>query len=156
MEKMKWNQVVDRLLQRSGLDITVGLEPRFGDGRLIGGKYGMNSKSVTMYTEVIQEQCLQMFGTLEREEDYFTVVLAHELGHAADAELQRLCEELEDASVSGERRTRVALQIEENAWNYALALVPEVDAAFFSTVIDESLLAYRMQVEEAAAAAYTA
>ncbi|WP_423802978.1 hypothetical protein [Paenibacillus dendrobii] len=150
------NRIVDQLLQRSGLELSVRLEMRFEDGRLIGGKYGMISRSVTMYTEVIQEQCLQLFGSVGRMEDYFTVVLAHELGHAADADLPRLCEELEDAAMSGERRTRIALQIEENAWNYALALVPEVDAAFFSIVIDESLLAYRIQVEEAAAAAATA
>ncbi len=145
------DQIVDQLLRRSGLQVVVRLESRFEDGRLIGGKYGMISKSVTMYTEVIREQCLQMFGSLARVEDYFKVVLAHELGHASDAALPLLCEELEDAATGQERRTRVALQIEENAWNYALALVPEVDASFFSTVIDESLLAYRMQVEEAAA-----
>ncbi|GIP28816.1 hypothetical protein J23TS9_39460 [Paenibacillus sp. J23TS9] len=150
------NQIVDQMLQRSGLDITVRLEHRFEGGRLIGGKYGMISKTVTMYTEVIEEQCLQMFGSLEQVETYFAVVLAHELGHAADTHLPFLCEELEDAAISAERRTRVALQIEENAWNYALALVPEVDAVFFSTVIDESLVAYRMQAQEAAAEAVTA
>ncbi|WP_246073106.1 hypothetical protein [Paenibacillus dokdonensis] len=150
------NQIVDQMLQRSGLDIIVRLESRLEGGRLIGGKYGMISKTVTMYTEVIEEQCLQMFGSLEQVETYFAVVLAHELGHAADTRLSFLCEELEDEAISAERRTRVALQIEENAWNYALALVPEVDAVFFSTVIDESLVAYRMQAQKAAAVAATA
>ncbi|WP_258168981.1 hypothetical protein [Paenibacillus sp. AR247] len=96
---------------------------------------------------------MQMFGSLDRVEEYFTIVLAHELGHAADPELPALSESLEDMNLTEEQRMRVALQIEENAWNYALELIPEADLPMMSAIIDESLYAYRLQVEEAGAEA---
>ncbi|KAF9132481.1 hypothetical protein BGX30_012651 [Mortierella sp. GBA39] len=147
------NEIIRELVGRSGLGVQVRLRTRSRDGRLIGGKYGMVSKRITMYTGVIEEQCMQMFGSLDRVEEYFTIVLAHELGHAADPELPALSESLEDMNLTEEQRMRVALQIEENAWNYALELIPEADLPMMSAIIDESLYAYRLQVEEAGAEA---
>ncbi len=72
---------------------------------------------------------------------------AHEIGYAADAELVNLTDVLDQESEIGTRQW-LALQIEENAWNYALRLVPEIEAAFVSAVKDESLLAYRVPVIE--------
>ncbi|MDH2331341.1 MULTISPECIES: hypothetical protein [Paenibacillus] len=147
MERYQAERVVAELLERAAIGVTVKLEKRFPGGRLIGGKYAMNAHAITMYTDVIETQCLQMFGSVDRVEEYFTVVLAHEIGHAADTELVDLSDALEQESGIGTRQ-RLALQIEENAWNYALSLVPEIEATFISAVIDESLLAYRVPVME--------
>ncbi|WP_025683952.1 hypothetical protein [Paenibacillus maysiensis] len=146
MERNQAERIVAELLQRADIDgMTVKLEKRFPGGRLIGGKYAINAHAITMYTDTIETQCIQMFGSAERVEEYFTVVLAHEIGHAADSELLDLSDALEQESGLGTRQ-RLALQIEENAWNYALRLVPEIEETFISAVIDESLLAYRVPV----------
>ncbi|MGF9643134.1 hypothetical protein [Paenibacillus sp. FSL L8-0502] len=147
MERYQAERIVAELLERAAIGVAVKLEKRFPGGRLIGGKYAMNAHAITMYTDVIETQCLQMFGSIDRVEEYFTVVLAHEIGHAADTELVNLSDALEQESGIGTRQ-RLALQIEENAWNYALGLVPEIDATFISAVIDESLLAYRVPIME--------
>ncbi|MBO3285124.1 hypothetical protein MKY98_24710 [Paenibacillus sp. FSL M8-0228] len=147
MERYQAERIVAELLERAAIGVIVKLEKRFPGGRLIGGKYAMNAHAITMYTDVIETQCLQMFGSIDRVEEYFTVVLAHEIGHAADTELVDLSDALEQESGIGTRQ-RLALQIEENAWNYALGLVPEIDATFISAVIDESLLAYRVPIME--------
>ena len=147
MERNQAERIVAELLERAAIGVTVKLEQRFPGGRLIGGKYALNAHAITMYTDVIEAQCLQMFGSVERVEEYFTVVLAHEIGHAADAELMNLSDALEHENEIGTRQ-RLVLQIEENAWNYALRLVPEIEATFISAVIDESLLAYRVPVIE--------
>ncbi|AET57850.1 hypothetical protein ACWHAM_08405 [Paenibacillus terrae] len=147
MERNQAERIVAKLLQRADIGVTVKLEKRFPGGRLIGGKYAMNAHAITMYTDTIETQCIQMFGSVERVEEYFTVVLAHEIGHAADSELLDLSDAMEQESELGNRQ-RFALQIEENAWNYALRLVPEIETSFISTVVDESLLAYRVPVME--------
>lgn len=135
-----------RLVRRSGLPVTVSIEPRFPGHRLVGGKYCMNSGTITMYAEVIETQCVQLFGSLDRAEDYFTVVAAHELGHAADVELERLSEAMDKGGSAADIR-RIALRIEENAWAYAVSFIPEIDAAFVQAIIDESLSAYREPTE---------
>lgn len=38
---------------------------------------------------------------------------------------------------------RIALRIEENAWAYAVSLLPEIEDAFIQAIINESLRAYR-------------
>ncbi|MDO7906417.1 hypothetical protein Q5741_08300 [Paenibacillus sp. JX-17] len=146
MDSFTATRIINELLERANIGVSVQLESVFPGGRLVGGKYGMNSHTITLYTEVILDQCLQLFGTLERAEDYFAVIAAHEIGHAADMELGSLCEAMESSMMPAER-SRIALQIEENAWNYALQLIPEIDAVFISTIIDESLAAYREQVQ---------
>ncbi|AHM68415.1 hypothetical protein ACT3XG_23540 [Paenibacillus polymyxa] len=147
MERNQAERIVAELLERAAIGVTVKLEKRFPGGRLIGGKYAMHAHAITMYTDVIETQCLQMFGSADRVEEYFTVVLAHEIGHAADTELEGLSDAMEQENMIGTRQ-RLALQIEENAWNYALRLVPEIEASFISAVIDESLLAYRVPIME--------
>lgn len=135
-------QIAGRLLECSGLPVTLSIERRFPGHRLVGGKYSMNAGTITMYSEVIAAQCLQLFGSLDRAEDYFAVVVAHELGHAADAELERLSAAMDMGGSPADIR-RIALRIEENAWAYAVSLLPEIEDAFIQAIIDESLRAYR-------------
>ncbi|WP_054958081.1 hypothetical protein [Paenibacillus dakarensis] len=150
MKKSVLNRMVSELLRRSGSKVTVKLESYFPGGRLIGGKYVMNMHSVTMYTEVIKQQCLQIFGSLEHVHDYFAIVFAHELGHAADSSLQELCNEL-DFCTDDLKRKQIALQIEENAWNNALAWIQDIDPAMIRIIIDQSLEAYREDLAPATA-----
>ncbi|KKO54692.1 hypothetical protein [Paenibacillus sp. DMB20] len=142
MKKSVLNRIVSELLSRSGSGVAVKMESYFPGGRLIGGKYAMNTHSVTMYTEVIKQQCLQLFGSLEPVYDYFAVVFAHELGHAADLSLGKLCDEMENTA-DERKRKEIALQIEENAWNNAMPWMLDVDPAFINVIIDRSLEAYR-------------
>ena len=142
--------IVDELLLRSGLDITVKLEDVFQGGRLVGGKYQMDSKTITMYTKMIEEQCLQLFGSLDCVLDYFKVVVAHEIGHAADQELTALSDAL-DCSQDLQECSRISLQIEENAWRYALLLIPDIDPPFINEIIDQSLQSYRDELKPAIA-----
>ncbi|MBO2944701.1 hypothetical protein JJQ72_12035 [Paenibacillus sp. F411] len=145
MKKSVLNRLVSDMLLRSGSGVAVKLESRFPGGRLIGGKYGMDAHAVTMYTEVIQQQCLQLFGSLESVYDYFTVVFAHELGHAMDDELSVMIERL-DAAEDERARTEIALQIEEKAWSYARGWLTEVDPSFISVIIEQSLAAYHEEL----------
>lgn len=150
MKKSVLNRMVSELLRRSGSTVTVKLESYFPGGRLIGGKYVMHTHGVTMYTEVIKQQCLQLFGSLEHVYDYFAVVFAHELGHAADLSLGALCDAMDEAA--DERTcTEIALQIEENAWNNAMPWIMDVDPAFIGVIIDRSLEAYREELAPATA-----
>lgn len=142
--------IVDDLLLRSGLDITVKLEDVFQGGRLVGGKYQMDSKTITMYTEMIEQQCLQMFDSLDCVLDYFKVVMAHEIGHAADQELTILSDAL-DSSQDLWEYNQIALQIEENAWRYALQLLPDIELPFINEIIDQSLQSYRDELKPAIA-----
>lgn len=142
MKKSVLNRMVTELLCRSGSGVTVKLDSYFPGGRLIGGKYVMNSHSVTMYTEVIKQQCLQLFGSLESVHDYFAVVFAHELGHAADTGLRQLSDELEYCA-DDLKRKEIALQIEENAWNNAMPWISDIDPAMIHIIMDQSLAAYR-------------
>lgn len=119
MNKSELNRITQELLRRSGSSVTVEMEAYFPGGRLIGGKYVMHSHSVTMYTEVIRQQCLQLFGTLEPFHAYFAVVFAHELGHSMDMTLTELCDRM-DQTVDEWDQRQLALQIEENAWNNAM------------------------------------
>ncbi|WP_249716657.1 hypothetical protein [Paenibacillus sp. J31TS4] len=120
------------------------MEPRFPDGRLVGGKYHMATHTVYLYKEPLQQQCFQLFGSTDRLADYIELVLAHELGHAQDTELSRLSDLLDEELPERERRM-IQLEIEENAWRYAEALLPEMDPWFKSAIIDESLAAYRRE-----------
>lgn len=145
MKRSVLNRIVTELLSRSGSGVTVKLESYFPGGRLIGGKYSMDAHRVTMYTEVIKQQCLQLFGSLESVHDYFAVVFAHELGHAADIRLQELSDELEYAE-DNLKRKEILLQIEENAWNNAMPWIVDVNPAFINVIVDRSLEAYREEL----------
>lgn len=141
MNKSELNRIMQELLRRSGSSVTVETEAYFPGGRLIGGKYVMDSHSVTMYTEVIRQQCLQLFGSLEPVEAYFTVVFAHELGHSMDQTLPVLCIQMDDA-LDEREQNRIALQIEENAWNIALPWLQDLDLDFIQAIMACSLAAY--------------
>ncbi|MGG3280737.1 hypothetical protein [Paenibacillus solani] len=141
MNKSELNRIMQELLRRSGSSVTVETEAYFPGGRLIGGKYVMDSHSVTMYTEVIRQQCMQLFGTLEPFHAYFAVVFAHELGHSMDLMLSSLCDRMNNTLDEWEQN-RIALQIEENAWNNALPWLQDIDPEFVRTIMDCSLEAY--------------
>ncbi|MEN1990666.1 MULTISPECIES: hypothetical protein [Paenibacillus] len=78
---------------------------------------------------------------------YIRVILAHELGHAEDNELEYLSGLLDTSSAPADR-FRVMLHIEENAWRYAEALLPDIDPIFLRTIVDESLFSHRQAVEQ--------
>lgn len=118
------------------------LEDRFPGNRLVGGKYVMTAHRVHLYKQEIREQCRQLFGSLELLEQYIQVVLAHELGHAQDPHLDALSSRLE-GRLPVRERAAIALEIEENAWRYAAALLPEIDPAWMDIIVGESLAAYR-------------
>jgi len=130
------------VLDRSGSRIEVKVENKFPGGRLIGGKYHMATGQVYIYQEQIKQQCFQLFGSLDRLEDYIAVVCAHELGHAEDRELPRLAGLLDEELTDREHRL-VALEIEENAWRYAASVLSDMEPAFLALIIDASLDAYR-------------
>ncbi|MFB5266846.1 hypothetical protein ACE41H_08600 [Paenibacillus enshidis] len=152
MKTQQLEQCIEELLRQADIGVSVRLEKKFPGGRMVGGKYNMNTHTITMYTDVIQAQCMQMFGSLEQAEEYFAVVLAHEIGHAADPELRALSEALDETDDPSVKRL-TALRIEENAWNYALNLLPEADSRFMSIIIDESLFAYREMARDQAVTA---
>lgn len=101
----------------------------------------MNSRTITLYIQEIQEQCTELFGSLQYIEQYFQIIFAHELGHAHDPMLEMLADELERCSDSLQS-ARISLRIEENAWEYARDLLPEVEPFIFQTILDRSLEAY--------------
>jgi hypothetical protein len=122
------------------------MESSFPGGRLVGGKYQTTLHKVTLYQEEIKRQCLQLFGSLDRLEDYINVVFAHELGHAEDAQLEQLSLLLDSGLPTNERK-QIELQIEENAWRYAESLLSQIDPVFIKEIVTESLADYRKQVE---------
>ncbi|ANA79899.1 hypothetical protein PVOR_00190 [Paenibacillus vortex V453] len=142
MNKSELNRITQELLRRSGSSVTVEMDTYFPGGRLIGGKYVMHSHRVTMYTEVIRQQCLQLFGSLESFNAYYAVVFAHELGHSMDLKLTELCDRM-DGTIDEWDQKQIALQIEENAWNNAMPWIQDIDPAFIRVIVDRSLEAYR-------------
>ncbi|WP_264804142.1 hypothetical protein [Cytobacillus sp. NCCP-133] len=146
MEKEKLDLVVQELIKRSGSLVDIILEGHFPGNRLAGGKYSMGSHSITLYMEEIKNQCYQLFSSTERFLDYFTVVFAHELGHAEDRELVDLAEKL-DLCKTEQERYQIALRIEENAWSFAEKLLPQMDHDFMQKIIYHSLKPYWDQLQ---------
>lgn len=145
MELQNLQKIAQELRVRSGLNVMVKIENGYADNQLLDMKYEWDLKEITFYTRTIEIQCLQILGSLERLEEYFKVMLAHELGHVADESLPELIDWLE-RSVDESERLRISLLIEENAWSYALSLIAEVDLTFVSAIIDLSLKSYRNQL----------
>ncbi|MFD1992447.1 hypothetical protein ACFSGI_20950 [Paenibacillus nicotianae] len=133
--------VIEKLLQRAHSNVHVLTKEHFPGDRSVGGKFGMNSRTITLYIQEIQEQCTELFGSLQYIEQYFQIIFAHELGHAHDPMLEMLADELERCSDSLQS-ARISLRIEENAWEYARDLLPEVEPFIFQTILDRSLEAY--------------
>ncbi|TCN26623.1 hypothetical protein [Mesobacillus foraminis] len=151
MNVKKIEKLVNDLVLRSGTQAAVKLEASFPGDRIVGGKYSVSSHSITMYIEEIEIQCLQLFATMDHFTDYFKAVFAHEIGHAEDTRLEELSAQL-DQSESDMDKFRIALEIEENAWAYARKLTPEINEAFFNTIVHQSTKAYKDKL----GASYTA
>jgi hypothetical protein len=138
-------QITSTLQARAGSSVHVILEKNFPGKRIAGGKYNMGTHTITMYVDEIKRQCKMLFKTLDCFYEYFTVVFAHELGHAEDDELEGLADRMDVAD--DYERKRIALRIEENAWCIAKDLIPDLDSNFIHGIIEESLLFYRDQVK---------
>lgn len=138
--------LVNQLLDRSGSDVQIELKSFFPGNRLAGGKYSMRTHTITLYIEEIKDQCVHMFSSLEYFMDYLKVVLAHEIGHAEDKDLEFLAD-LMDECLTEKGRRKVALRIEENAWEYAKNLIPEIEQAFIGKIIFHSLQSYRTEIQ---------
>ncbi|PLR78981.1 hypothetical protein CU633_02630 [Bacillus sp. V3-13] len=146
MELQQIEKIVDELLLRSRSNVSVKLEAFFPGDRFVGGKYNLGSHTITMYIEEIKNQCLRIFGSLDKFTEYFMVVFAHELGHAEDKELDELSFQLETCKSELEKK-KIALKIEENAWVYARKITPEIDEPVFETIVFRSTESYRRGIE---------
>lgn len=124
----------------------VSIEPRFRNNRRVGGKYHLASHTVYLYKEEIVRQCCELFGSPCRLKEYIAVILAHELGHAEDPELEQLAAAL-DGPLTERQEAEIRLRIEENAWAYAVSLLREADASFLHIIMEESLFSYRNQLD---------
>lgn len=144
-EDTPFNRIAQELLCRSGSPAEIVIEERFPGPRLVGGRYHMASDTIYLYKAELKQQCLQLFGSLDRLEEYIAVVCAHEIGHAEDQELP-LLSELLDESAKPREKAEIALHIEENAWRYAEGLLYDLDPAFTQTIVDESLSSYRVSL----------
>ena len=146
MEDLQIKRIVDQILIQSGSSVKVELESYFPGDRFAGGKYNFASHTITLYIEEIKAQCLQVFSALDHFEDYLAVVFAHEIGHAEDSQLSDLIEQM-DACNNDYTRTDIALNIENNAWDYARMLIPEKLHPFMDTIIHYSLQPYYEALE---------
>ncbi|XXM70491.1 hypothetical protein ACQ0QQ_12230 [Lysinibacillus sphaericus] len=146
MNKERFQQIIDELLGRLDSGMNVILERTFPGKRLVGGKYSMSTRSITMFTDNVTEQCLRMYGESECLPVYFKVVLAHELGHAHDKELEALAGRLDEADEV--ERNRLMLLIEENAWKFARTILYDVTPEFLEEIERQSLAPYYQAVEK--------
>lgn len=149
MYTLNARMIVKQLLKQSGSQAQVRLKHRFPGGRNVGGKYNISDHSVTLYLYEIRKQCRIMFGStsLSLCKQLLRIVLAHELGHAQDPQLSELSDSME-ACESRLDRSRLALQIEENAWNYARNLLPAASMEMLEVVVRHSLSAYHEVIAE--------
>lgn len=141
MNRTLIEHTVTDVLARSNSKIEVVLEHMFPGRRLIGGKYNLDDNRITLYLGVLEQQCKLLFDSLEPFEEYVRVVLAHELGHAHDPELEYLSDRL--VYICGTlSRTRVSLRLEQNAWRYAEDLLRRESPTVFDTIMGQSLSSY--------------
>ncbi|QSF47700.1 hypothetical protein JRJ22_09345 [Paenibacillus tianjinensis] len=146
MKDQAFHQVVNELLMRSNSRVQVKIEACFPGKRLVGGKYHMGSHTVYLYKEEISEQCIRLFGSLDRLDEYIAVIFAHELGHSEDKELNELAALL-DSPLSDREEAEICLQIEENAWRYAQDLLSHGDPLFIESIIEKSLSGYYRRLQ---------
>ncbi|MGG6314191.1 hypothetical protein [Paenibacillus macerans] len=147
MNKREAKKIIRELLNRSGSEVKVRVHYRYPGERIVGGKYSMRDQSVTMYLGEVRKQCRLLFGSAAGWRQLFAIVLAHELGHARDPELPSLCDRL-DACDNELERSETALRIEENAWDYARMLIPDIDPFMMERVVADSLFAYRQAARQ--------
>ncbi|ESU31232.1 hypothetical protein G3A_17795 [Bacillus sp. 17376] len=149
MKNLQIENIVETILVRSGSSVQVELEDFFPGDRFAGGKYNFGTHTITLYIEEIKAQCLQLFKSLDHFEDYLEVVFAHEIGHAEDRELAELVQKMNETNHDFTRKG-IALNIEENAWNYARKLIPQNLHPFMDTIIHYSLQPYYEALEVSA------
>ncbi|WP_423407973.1 hypothetical protein AABM38_20190 [Heyndrickxia sp. MSNUG] len=149
MKDLQIKSIVEQILIQSGSSVKVELESFFPGDRFAGGKYNFASHTITLYIEEIKDQCLQIFSSLDSFEDYLAVVFAHEIGHAEDSQLADLIEQM-DSCTNDYARTGIALNIENNAWDYAKLLIPQKLHPFMDTIIHYSLQPYYEALEMSA------
>jgi hypothetical protein len=149
LKNLQIENIVESILVRSGSSVKVELENFFPGDRFAGGKYNFGTHTITLYIEEVKAQCLQLFASLDQFEDYLAVVFAHEIGHAEDSELEELIQQM-DRTNQDFTRKRIALKIEENAWNYARKLMPERLHSFMDIIIHYSLQPYYEALEVSA------
>lgn len=138
-----FQQIIRKLQEVSGLDVEILIEDHFPGRRMIGGKYSLETNRVTIYLEEIRKQCIRLFGSEEKLMDYFTVILAHELGHAADERLLELSM-VRAGKADKQKRNQLSIKIEENAWIYAKKLVPDLKP-ILNVVMKQSLAIYEIE-----------
>lgn len=149
MKNLQIESIVETILVQSGSSVQVELEDFFPGDRFAGGKYNFGTHTITLYIEEIKAQCLQLFSSLNKFEDYLAVVFAHEIGHAEDRQLAGLIQQMEEIG-NDVLKKKVALQIEMNAWDYARMLIPEKLHPFMDTIIGYSLEPYYDALEVSA------
>jgi hypothetical protein len=149
LKNLQIENIVESILVRSGSSVKVELENFFPGDRFAGGKYNFGTHTITLYIEEVKAQCLQLFASLDQFEDYLAVVFAHEIGHAEDSELEELIQQM-DGTNQDFTRKRIALKIEENAWNYARKLMPKRLHSFMDIIIHYSLQPYYEALEVSA------
>ncbi len=138
-----FQQIIRKLKEVSGLDVDILVEDHFPGKRMVGGKYSLETNRVTIYLEEIRKQCFRLFGSEEKMMDYFAVILAHELGHAADQSLLELSM-VRAGKMDKEMINQLSIKIEENAWMYAKKLVPDLQP-ILTLVMEQSLAIYKIK-----------
>lgn len=149
MYNLSARTIVNQLLKQSGSQVGIKLRHRFPGGRNVGGKYNIDDHTVTLYLTEIRKQCRVMFGSASAPlcRQLLRIVLAHELGHAEDPQLSELSDSM-DSCGSPLERSKLALQIEENAWSYARQLLPAACSEMLDIVVQHSLRSYYEVIAE--------
>ncbi len=139
--KEYYNNLVKSILQMLSLTTTVTIEEHFPGNRNIGGKFSLKSGAITLYLEEIKLQCIRVLGTDERMVDYFKIILAHEIGHSEDKDLEQLAKRKQVAKSNYEKH-QLAIKIEDNAWNFAKKVFPEL-LPLIEIIMDHSMSIYK-------------
>ncbi|WP_273832683.1 hypothetical protein [Guptibacillus sedimenti] len=119
------HSIVSRLQEQASMNVPIQLTDYFPGERLIGGKYSLETNMITIYMEEVRKQCILLFGSDDHLNDYFTVIVAHELGHAADKSLVLLAKQRSSTRCVNKKR-QLSIIIEDNAWKFAMKLIPEL------------------------------
>ncbi|PFG14020.1 hypothetical protein [Bacillus sp. es.036] len=134
------HSIVRRLQKQASMNVPIQLTDYFPGERLIGGKYSLETNMITIYMEEVRKQCILLFGSDDHLNDYFTVIVAHELGHAADRSLVLLAKERSSTRCVNKKR-QLSIIIEDNAWKFAMKLIPEL-SHILVTVRNQSMDLY--------------
>jgi len=134
------HSIVRRLQKQASMNVPIQLTDYFPGERLIGGKYSLETNMITIYMEEVRKQCILLFGSDDHLNDYFTVIVAHELGHAADKSLVLLAKERSSTRCVNKKR-QLSIIIEDNAWKFAIKLIPEL-SHILVTVRNQSMDLY--------------